>query len=118
MDNSELTFQFNGTETVIIFNIIGNLIDANAIQQDQIETIQKLHKSIYDKLQPYIVQSSSSDVDVSGAEVDVSGAEVDVSGAEVDVEDDGSGVGECEDGVCKLQIPPDCCDTTTDCSNN
>ena len=112
MDNSGVTFKFNGTETVIIFNIIGNLLDSNAIKENQIETIQKLHKSIYEKLQPYIVQSSNSEVDVSGEEVDVSGAEVDVSGAEVDVV-------ECEDGVCKLEIPSDCCcDGPTECSNN
>ena len=116
MDNSGLTFIFNGTETVIVFNIIGILLDSNAIKEDQLEIIQNLHKSIYEKLKPHIVQKS-----------DVSGAEVDVSGVEVEVEDDGSGIGEydgsgvedCQDGLCKLEIPTDCCcDGPTDCSNN
>ena len=140
MDNSGVTFEFNGTETIIVFNIIGNLLDANAIKEDQLEIVNNLHKSIYEKLKPYVVQQSDVEVDVSGVEVDVSGVEVDVSGVEVDVsgvevdvsgvevqEDDGSGIGEydgsgvedCQDGVCKLEIPTDCCcDGPTDCSNN
>ena len=101
MDNSGVTFEFSGTETVIVFNIIGNLLDSNAIKEDQLEVIKNLHISIFEKLKPYIVQKS----DVSGTEVDVDdGSGVDVDDGSGVGEYDGSGVEDCQNGICKLEI--------------
>ena len=124
-----VTVEFSGTETVMVLNIIGTLLNANVIKEDQIELIKNLHISIFEKLKPHIVKevdASGVEVDASIVEVDTSGVEVDASGVEVDLDDgsgvgeyDGSGVEDCQAGVCNLEIPSNCfCDGPTDCSNN